>query len=88
MWEINDFTSFRDTLKKWQQDTQPSASALTRNFGKLWSKLVTEEMEFLLVPSERKRILNCVPEVSAYLQPISYRDRLNIYRQIITLPFS
>lgn len=88
MWEITDFDAFRDTLKKWQQDTQPSASALTRNFGKLWSKLVTEEMEFLLVPSERKRILNCVPEVSAYLQPISYRDRLNTYRQIITLPFS
>lgn len=88
MWEISDAEAFRDTLKKWREDTQPSASALTRNFGKLWSKLVDQEMEFLLVPSERKRILKHVPEVSAYLQPISYRDRLNTYRQIITLPFN
>jgi len=87
MWEISDFGQFRSTLKKWQEDTQPSASALTRNFGKLWSKLVEEEMEFLLVPSERKRILAVVSECEQLLTPISYREKLNNFRQIITLPF-
>ena len=32
---------------------------------------------------KRKRILKHVPEVSAYLQTISYRDRLNTYRELL-----
>lgn len=87
MWEIMDSVQFRATLLNWQETTQPSASSLTRNFGKLWSKLVEQEMEFLLIPSERKRILAMVPECEELLTPISYRDQLNIYLHIVTLPF-
>jgi 5'-3' exonuclease len=87
MWEVSDWPSFRQTLLSWKTDTQPSATALTRNFGKLWTKLVEEEQEFLLIPSERERILNQVPQCEGLFEPVSYRERLNTYRQIIMLPF-